>query len=137
MGRRRRKPTGFYPVIMEHTSCEKLENNYLLQTVDHKKNAINYIVSFDLFPYYVLKILEYVAITGEITHEEARETLYDDVFSVYKTKVSTVRISLLILNFLVKEGILYSDDNEEYRLVKNQDDVRRWYLEYFAENNNT
>jgi len=131
MGRRRKKLTGFYPTIVEKTSCEKLEDNFLVRTVDRKQNPINYVISHELFAQYMLKILEYVAITGEITHDEARETLYKDIFSVYKTKVSTVRISLLLLNVLVKEGILYSDNNEDYKLVKCQEEMRQWYQDQF------
>lgn len=133
MGRKRKKVTNFYPEIIQNTSCEKLETNYLLQTVDTNKKTINYVVPHEIFHRYVLKVLEYSFISGKITHEEAREILYKDIFSIYKTKISVVRISLLILNFLVKEEILYSDDNEEYKLIKCQDEVNEWYRKYFFE----
>lgn len=131
MGRRHIKLTGFYPTIMQKTSCERLETNFLLNTVDTKSKTINYVIPNQLMAAYTEKIIDYIVITGEITHDETIELLFDDIFPVYKKKVATVRIPLLILNMLVINGILYSDNNEDYKLVKSQVEVREWFDDFF------
>lgn len=131
MGRRHIKLTGFYPTIMQKTSCERLETNFLLNTVDTKSKTINYVIPNQLMAAYTEKIIDYIVITGEITHDETIELLFDDIFPVYKKKVATVRIPLLILNMLVINGILYSDNNEDYKLVKSQVEVREWFNDFF------
>lgn len=137
MGRSRKKLSGFYQTILQKTSYEKSETNFLLKTVDTKEKIINYIVPEHLLKIYVEKILEYAIITGEITHQEAIEVLFKDIFSVYKTKVATVRITLLILNMMVKEQLFYSDDNEDYKLIKNPEVLKEWFYSFFDNKNNT
>mgnify|MGYP000894998040 CR=1 FL=1 len=137
MGRSRKKLSGFYQTILQKTSYEKSETNFLLKTVDTKEKNINYIVPEHLLKIYVEKILEYVIIAGEITHEEATEVLFKDIYAVYKTKVATVRISLSILNMMVKEELLYSDNNEDYKLIKNPEVLREWFYGFFDNKNNT
>lgn len=132
MGRRHIKLTGFYPTIMQKTSCERLETNFLLNTVDTKSKTINYVIPNQLMAAYTEKIIDYIVITGEITHDETIELLFDDIFPVYKKKVATVRIPLLILNMLVINGILYSDNNEDYKLVKSQVEVREWFDDFLS-----
>lgn len=132
MGRKRRKVSGFYPIILQKTSFEKNENNnFLLKTVDKNEKPINYIVPQHLLQLYIEKMIEYVIIAGEITHEEATELLFKDIFTAYKTKISTTRISLLILNMMVKEGLLFSDDNEEYKLIKSPEELKEWFYSFF------
>jgi len=131
MGRSRKKLTDFYQTIIQRTSFEKNENNFLLTTIDRKGMTINYIIPENLLKIYVEKIMEYVIITGEITHEEATEVLFKDIYAVYKTKVATVRISLLILNMMVKEELLYSDNNEDYKLIKSPESLKEWIYNLF------
>lgn len=131
MGRNRKKLTDFYQTIIQRTSFEKNENNFLLTTIDRKGMTINYIIPENLLKIYVEKIMEYVIITGEITHEEATEVLFKDIYTVYKTKVATVRISLLILNMMVKEELLYSDNNEDYKLIKSPESLKEWICSLF------
>lgn len=131
MGRSRKKLTDFYQTIIQRTSFEKNENNFLLTTIDRKGKIINYIIPENLLKIYVEKIMEYVIITGEITHEEATEVLFKDIYAVYKTKVATVRISLLILNMMVKEELLYSDNNEDYKLIKSPESLKEWICNLF------
>lgn len=131
MGRSRKKLTDFYQTIIQRTSFEKNENNFLLTTIDRKGMTINYIIPENLLKIYVEKIMEYVIITGEITHEEATEVLFKDIYTVYKTKVATVRISLLILNMMVKEKLLYSDNNEDYKLIKSPESLKEWICNLF------
>jgi hypothetical protein len=131
MGRSRKKLTDFYQTIVQRTSFEKNENNFLLTTIDRKGKTINYIIPENLLKIYVEKIMEYVIITGEITHEEAIEVLFKDIYAVYKTKVATVRISLLILNMMVKEELLYSDNNEDYKLIKSPESLKEWFCNLF------
>lgn len=131
MGRSRKKLTDFYQTIIQRTSFEKNENNFLLTTIDRKGKTINYIIPENLLKIYVEKIMEYVIITGEITHEEATEVLFKDIYAVYKTKVATVRISLLILNMMVKEEFLYSDNNEDYKLIKSPESLKEWICNLF------
>jgi len=131
MGRSRKKLTDFYQTIIQRTSFEKNENNFLLTTIDRKGMTINYIIPENLLKIYVEKIMEYVIITGEITHEEATEVLFKDIYTVYKTKVATVRISLLILNMMVKEKLLYSDNNEDYKLIKSPESLKEWICSLF------
>lgn len=131
MGRSRKKLTDFYQTIIQRTSFEKNENNFLLTTIDRKGKTINYIIPENLLKIYVEKIMEYVIITGEITHEEATEVLFKDIYAVYKTKVATVRISLLILNMMVKEELLYSDNNEDYKLIKSPEFLKEWICNLF------
>lgn len=131
MGRSRKKLTDFYQTIIQRTSFEKNENNFLLTTIDRKGKTINYIIPENLLKIYVEKIMEYVIITGEITHEEATEVLFKDIYAVYKTKVATVRISLLILNMMVKEELLYSDNNEDYKLIKSPESLKEWICNLF------
>ena len=137
MGRSRKKLTDFYQTIVQRTSFEKNENNFLLTTIDRKGKIINYIIPENLLKIYVEKIMEYVIITGEITHEEATEVLFKDIYAVYKTKVATVRISLLILNMMVKEELLYSDNNEDYKLIKSPESLKEWICNFFNNKNNT
>ena len=137
MGRRRKKLTGFHSTILQKTSFDKNENNFLLKTIDTKEKTINYIVPEHLLKFYIEKIMEYIIITGEITHKEAIEVLFKDIFSVYKTKVATVRISLLILNMMVKEELLYSDNNEDYKLVRSPEVLKQWLCDFFNNKNNT
>lgn len=131
MGRSRKKLTDFYQTIIQRTSFEKNENNFLLTTIDRKRMTINYIIPENLLKIYVEKIMEYVIIAGEITHEEATEVLFKDIYTVYKTKVATVRISLLILNMMVKEKLLYSDNNEDYKLIKSPESLKEWICNLF------
>lgn len=131
MGRSRKKLTDFYQTIIQRTSFEKNENNFLLTTIDRKGKTINYIIPENLLKIYVEKIMEYVIITGEITHEEATEVLFKDIYAVYKTKVATVRISLLILNMMVKEELLYSDNNKDYKLIKSPESLKEWICNLF------
>lgn len=131
MGRSRKKLTDFYQTIIQRTSFEKNEKNFLLTTIDRKGKTINYIIPENLLKIYVEKIMEYVIITGEITHEEATEVLFKDIYAVYKTKVATVRISLLILNMMVKEELLYSDNNEDYKLIKSPESLKEWICNLF------
>ena len=131
MGRSRKKLTDFYQTIIQRTSFEKNENNFLLTTIDRKGMTINYIIPENLLKIYVEKIMEYVIITGKITHEEATEVLFKDIYTVYKTKVATVRISLLILNMMVKEKLLYSDNNEDYKLIKSPESLKEWICNLF------
>jgi len=131
MGRSRKKLTDFYQTIIQRTSFKKNENNFLLTTIDRKGKTINYIIPENLLKIYVEKIMEYVIITGEITHEEATEVLFKDIYAVYKTKVATVRISLLILNMMVKEELLYSDNNEDYKLIKSPESLKEWICNLF------
>lgn len=137
MGRSRKKLTGFYQTILQKTTYEKSGTNFLLKTVDTKEKIINYIVPEHLLKIYVEKILEYAIITGEITHQEATEVLFKDIFSIYKTKIATVRIPLLILNMMVKEELFYSDDNEYYKLIKNPEVLKEWFSNFFNIKNNT
>jgi hypothetical protein len=137
MGRSRKKLTGFHQTILQKTSFEKSETNFLLKTVDTKGKVINYIVPEYLLKSYIEKIMEYAIITGEITHREAIEVLFKDIFSVYKTKVATVRVTLLILNMMVKEELLYSDNNEDYKLIKNPEVLKQWFCDFFNNKNNT
>jgi len=136
MGREHKKVTGFYPIIIKKTFFDNNGNNFLLRTIDTKEKVINYIIPEELLNPYVKKICEYVIITGEITHKEANELLFKDIFPVYKTKVATVRIPLLILNTMVKEGLLYSDNNEDYKLIKNQEVLKQWFDNSFNIKNN-
>lgn len=126
MGRTHKKVTGFHPVILQKTNVENLDKNFLLQTVNTKKKPINYVIPSHLLRTYMQKLLEYIAIAGEITHKEATDLLFKDIYSVYKKKVATVRIPLLLLNMLVKEEILYSDNSEDYFLVQSQEKAKEW-----------
>ena len=65
MGRSRKKLTDFYQTIIQRTSFEKNENNFLLTTIDRKGMTINYIIPENLLKIYVEKIMEYVIITGK------------------------------------------------------------------------
>lgn len=125
MGRKRKKATGLYEKIKQNTfyTYNEKERNYLLSSIDSKEKKINYIVSEDLFNKILKKILEYMNIGGKITIQEATEILFNDIYCIYKTKVSTVRIPLLVMNILVSEGFLYSDNNYDYILKNCQLDI--------------
>ena len=131
MGRVHKKKTKFYQKIIDNTACIKTGNSYLLRSIDTKEKIINYIIHEELFFSCINKIIEYAKFSGEITIYEASNLLYAEIYKIYKTKISTVRLPLLLLNVLVKENILYSDNNEDYILKGSISNFTKCYIDDF------
>lgn len=119
MGRNRLSTENYLEDIIKYTTIDKHRNNLLIRTVDLKKEYINYIIDIDLFKSYVEKILIYCKDKENIDIQEIENLLKDDIYQIYKTKVSTKRIPILIFNIFVllkyfdcDNGILYIKKRE-------------------------
>lgn len=126
MGRSHQKLIGFHKNIIENTSISRINNNIMINSIDTKMKPINYIIPKELFEEYTNSIIEIMIISGEIHLNDAIEMLFSKIYKIYKTKVATIRIPLLILNVLVREGICYSDDCEDYLLKVDEIEFENW-----------
>ena len=113
----------FYNTIIKNTTYEVVGKNILIQSIDFENEPINYIIKTENFNNYCKKIIEYAFINGEIELEEIQELLFKDIFKVYKTKVATKRISLLLLYYLTIKDIFFSADGIKYIVIKEYDHV--------------
>ncbi|QUH22097.1 hypothetical protein [Alkaliphilus sp. B6464] len=133
MGRRHQKITGFHTTLMQNTSFDFAGGeNILINSISLKGKILNYVIKIELFKQYVDIIFDIVSIEGEITHKEIIEILFSDIYKIYKTKVATKRIPFLILNLLVEEGLLYTDNGEDYILKSCDENINQWKKGFFS-----
>lgn len=109
------KLTNFYKEIMENTEINKCGENYIFFSIDTNFKHINYIINEKVFESYIRKI-ESCFNKDIIELKEIIDILKEDIYKIYKTRVSEKRIPQIILNILVKTSVLYSDNGVDFEI---------------------
>lgn len=128
------KKTGMYKIITKETDVDFCGDNLILFSIDVDLKNINYVISKDNFKRYT-KLLQNLFITNTIIElKDAITLLENDIYNIYKTKVSQKRIPQIILNILVKEKFLYTDNGVDYEIKGKEKDLEN-IINKFSKNN--
>lgn len=128
------KKTKMYEIITKETEVDFCGDNLIIFSIDIDLKNINYVISKDDFKKYI-KSLQNLLITNTIIElKDAITLLEKDIYNIYKTKVSQKRIPQIILNILVKEKFLYTDNGVNYEIKGKEKDLEN-IINKFSKNN--
>ena len=120
MARYHKKRTGFHETILKETEITKNGDNLIISSISVKDEKIKYCINAEDFTRFVDIIYRYAIEKETFSHLNVTELIEKEVYKLYKTKVASRNIPYVILNFLVKWEILYSDNGEDYFLTGNE-----------------
>lgn len=124
------KKTGLYQRIKNESEIDICGGNLILFSIDIDLKNINYVISKDNFKKYI-KLLEVLFVKDEIIElKTARELLEKDIYITYKTKVSQKRIPQILLNVLVMEDFLYTDNGVDFEFKGKNKDLNKIINKY-------
>lgn len=109
------KVNGFYKDIITKTEIDECGKNLILFSIDNDLRNINYVISKDLYKELINKIMPLFE-NNVNTINEVSKVLEEDIYKIYKTKVSKKRVPQLLLNSLVLNKLMYSDNFVDYEL---------------------
>ena len=107
-----------YEIIIKETEVDKSNDNLITFSIDSDLKYINYLITKNNFKKY-LNMLNPLFMQKTINIQNAQDILKDVIYEVYKTKVSQKRIPQILLNILVKEDFLHTDDAYDYQVKGN------------------
>lgn len=114
----KKKKINLYSVILKKTEIDICKNNLIIFSIDNDLKYINYMITKDNFKKYLLIMRESLQ-KDNIELKDIQNILEKEIYSVYKTKVAQKRIPQILLNILVLENFLYSDNCIEYEVKQN------------------
>lgn len=129
MANYKQKKTGLYDLIRESTEVDVCGDNLITFSIDVDLRYINYMISKNNFKKYLNK-LQKIFENEKITIKEIKDILDNDIYETYKTRVSQKRIPQILLNLLVKENYLYSDNLIDYEIKKTKKDLNKLIEKY-------
>lgn len=129
----KKRRTGLYRELKKNTSVDICLNNLIIFTINEDIKNINYVVTKKNAKLFILKIEDFINTLSKedcFTYKDISEILKDDIYKVYKTKVSQINLTIALLNFLVKEEYLYSDDSYTYKAYKKKVSIEDIFNKY-------
>lgn len=115
----KKRITGYNKMVLDKTQIDKCGNNYVIFSIDTDNNNINYIISRHNIKQFYKKILPLYKDNETIDIKEVILLLQDDIYSIYNTKVSQKRIPQILLNLLIINKLIKSDDGIDFLILKN------------------
>lgn len=115
------KKNGYYKIVKEQTDIDSCGDNLIIFSVDTDYNNINYVISKKNYKEYLTKLL-YLFDKKTFEKKEILEVLETDIYNIYKTKVSLKRIPQILLNVLVINDLIYSDNGFDYKIKAQKKD---------------
>lgn len=115
--------------IKELTKIDQARIGYICSSVDEKGNYLNYILTIDNFVSWNEKLINYLIDNKKITIKECKNLLEDDIFNIYKTKVSVERIPKILLNLMVVNEILTVESFNSFSLRRKYKQMYSNYIE--------
>lgn len=118
-----------YEIIIKETEVDKSNDNLITFSIDSDLKYINYLITKNNFKKY-LTMLNPLFMQKTINIQNAQDILKDVIYEVYKTKVSQKRIPQILLNILVKEDFLHTDDAYDYQVKGNIEILQKIIKKY-------
>lgn len=115
---------GYNKLVINNTEIDQCMDNYIIFSIDTEQKNINYTINKKHIKNFYNKILCLFNEKGKtFSIKETYELLDDDIYSIYKTKVSQKRIPQILLNILILNNLLKSEDGIDFTTTKSKETI--------------
>ena len=118
MANLKKRKTGLNKIIKKKTSIDVCGDNLIIFSINDDLENINYLIKKKDLKKFLL-LIEHMFKNKILSYKDVENVLEEEIFKVYKTKVSQRKISNILLNMLVLEGYLNSNDGVDYKVIGN------------------
>lgn len=123
MANYKKRKTGLNKIIKKKTSIDICGENLIIFSVNDDLDNINYLINKKVLKRFI-GLIEHLFENKILSYKDVEKILEGEIYRIYHTKVAQRKISIIILNILVLEGYLYSNDCVDYKVIgKNLADI--------------
>lgn len=118
MANLKKRKTGLNKVIKKKTSVDICGDNLIIFSINDDLENINYLIKKKDLKKFLLLIKQLFK-NKMLSYKNVEDVLEEEIYKIYQTKVAQRKISIILLNILVLEGFLNSNDGVDYKVIGN------------------